>query len=207
MIALVALVLGGLFIGWFSPTEAGGVGAFGAILFSLIRKRLNWKKFKNACFETLQTTGMIYCILIGAFIFNYFIAVSTLPFKLSAIVGGLDLPPLAVMGIILLVYLVLGCFIDAAAMVLLTIPVFFPLATGLGFHPIWFGIILVRVVEMAMITPPIGINVYVIKGVAGDVPIQTIFRGIVPFLVADVFEIILLLFVPQIILFLPTVMH
>ena len=149
---------------------------------------------------------MIYCIIIGAFIFNYFVAVSTIPFKLSELVSTFDLPPLGIMVMLLLVYLVLGCFIDAAAMVLLTIPVFFPLAMNIGFHPIWFGIILVRAVEMAMITPPIGMNVYVIKGIAKDVPIETIFRGIIPFLIADICHISLLLFVPQIVLFLPNLM-
>jgi C4-dicarboxylate transporter DctM subunit len=206
IILLIVLVLTGLIIGWFTPTEAGAVGAFGAILLSLIRRRLNWQKFKEAVFETIKTTGMIYLILIGAFIFNYFLAVTRMPFWLAETVGGLALPSLATMGLVILVYLFLGCFIDAFAMILLTIPIFFPLAMTLGFDPIWFGIIIVRVMEMAMITPPIGMNVYVIAGVAPDVPMQTIFKGIFPFLIADIFHVALLLFVPAVVLFLPSLM-
>jgi C4-dicarboxylate transporter DctM subunit len=206
IIGLIALVLGGLMIGWFTPTEAGAVGAFGAVLFSLIRGRLNWQKFKKAVIETMKTTGMVYCILIGAIIFNYFMAVTNIPFVLADIVGGLPLPPLAIMGLVLIVYIFLGCIMDAGAMILLTIPIFFPLALSLDFSPIWFGIIIVRVCEIGMITPPIGINVYVIAGVAPDVPIQTIFKGIIPFLIADLFNVMLLLFVPAIALFLPNLM-
>ena len=121
-------------------------------------------------------------------------------------VAGLPLPPLGIMGFVLIVYLFLGCFIDAMAMVLLTIPIFFPLATSLGFDPIWFGIVVVRVMEMAMITPPIGMNVYVIAGVAPDVPMQTIFKGIIPFLIADICHVCLILFVPAVVLFLPNIM-
>jgi C4-dicarboxylate transporter DctM subunit len=206
IVGLVVLVLGGLIIGWFTPTEAGAVGAFGAIVLSLIRGRLTWSKFKHALAETIKTTGMVYVILIGAFILNYFLAVTTIPFWLADTISALPLPPLAIMAAMIMVYLFLGCIMDAAAMILLTIPVFFPLAMSLGFDPIWFGIIIVRVVEIGMITPPIGVNVYVIAGVAPDVPMQTIFKGIVPFLIADVFHVLLLLFVPAVVLFLPGLM-
>jgi len=206
VVGLIILVLGGLLVGWFTPTEAGAVGAFGAILFSLIRRRLSWKKFADAILETMKTTGLIYAILIGANILIGFIALSTIPTQLSNAVGALPLPPLAIMGVMILVYLFLGCFIDVMAMILLTIPIFFPLALSLGFDPIWFGIIIVRVMEMALITPPVGMNVYIIAGVAPDVPMQTIFKGIIPFLIADVFHVALLLFVPAIVLFLPSLM-
>jgi TRAP-type C4-dicarboxylate transport system permease large subunit len=139
-------------------------------------------------------------------IFNRFIAVTRLPFGLASFVAGLDLPPLVIMGIIILCYVIGGCFIDALGLILLTVPIFFPLAMSLGFDPIWFGIIITRVTEIALITPPVGMNVYVIKGVAKDVPIGTIFRGIMPFLAADIVEVILLLFIPQIALFLPSFM-
>ncbi|MFC1533293.1 TRAP transporter large permease [Thermodesulfobacteriota bacterium] len=207
MVALVLLVLGGLIIGWFTPTEAGGVGAFGAIVFSLLRGRMNWQKFKQALVETMLTTGMIYFILIGAFIFNNFLALTTIPAQLANYIGGMQLPPLVIMSLMIGLYIFLGCIMDAFAMILLTIPIFFPLATSLGFHPIWFGIIIVRVVEMGMITPPIGINVYTIAGVAPDVPMQTIFKGILPFFVADIFHVALLLFVPSVILYLPSLMY
>jgi C4-dicarboxylate transporter DctM subunit len=205
VIGLIILVLGGLIIGWFTPTEAGAVGAFGAILFSLIRKRLSWQKFKHSLVETARTAGMIYLILIGALIFGFFMATTTIPFRLAEIVGGLPIPALGIMALIMLVYLVLGCFLDAPAMTVLTVPIFFPLCIHLGFSPIWFGVLVVRAMEMGMITPPIGMNVYVIHGVAGGVPLQTIFRGIVPFLIADFFHVALLLFVPQVALFIPSI--
>jgi C4-dicarboxylate transporter DctM subunit len=205
IIGLIVLVLGGLIIGWFTPTEAGAVGAFGAILFSLIRRRLSWGKFMKAAFETIKTTGMVYCILIGAMIFTYFVAVTTIPIELADFVGGLPLPPLAIMVIIVIVYIFLGSIMDAMAMILLTIPIFYPLAVHLGFDPIWFGIIIVAVVEIGMITPPIGMNVYVISGITNQ-PLQTVFKGIIPFLIADFCRTTLYLFVPSIVLFLPSLL-
>jgi C4-dicarboxylate transporter DctM subunit len=206
IIGLIILVLGGIIIGWFTPTEAGAVGAFGAISFSLIRRRLNWEKFKRALLETMKTTGMLYGILIGAFLFKYFLAVTTIPFGLANFIGELALPPLAIMVFVMLVYVFLGCVMDALAMILLTIPIFFPLAMSLGFDPIWFGVILVRMTEIGLITPPIGMNVYAIAGIAPDVEVTTIFKGIIPFLIADVFHVALLLFVPAVVLFLPNTM-
>jgi TRAP-type C4-dicarboxylate transport system permease large subunit len=169
----------------------------------MIRKRLDWEKFKHALVETMKTTGMLYGILIGAFLFKYFLAVTTIPFVLADFVGGLPLPPTAIMVLIMTIYVFLGCVMDALAMILLTIPVFFPLAMNLGFDPIWFGILLVRMTEIGLITPPIGMNVYAISGIAPDVPITTIFKGIIPFLIADVFHVALLLFLPIVVLFLP----
>lgn len=204
MVVLLLLVIVGLIIGWFTPTEAGAVGAFGAIILSLIRRRLSWQGFKDSIIDTLRGTGMIFTILVGALIFNAFLAVSTIPMELAGWVGGLGLPPVAVMVIIMVMYLVLGCFVDAMSMILLTIPIFFPVATSLGFHPIWFGIAIVLVVEMAMITPPVGMNVYVISGITRDVPMETIFKGIIPFVVIEACFIALLIAFPQIALFLPS---
>lgn len=206
VIALAGLVLGGLVVGWFTPTEAGAVGAFGAIVVTSLRRRLAWKGLITAVVEALKTSGMIYCILIGAFIFNYFLAPTNIPYVIADFVAGLPLPPLGVLGMIILVYLFLGCFLDVAAMTVLTIPIFFPLVVSLGFNPVWFGIIFVRIAEMAMITPPIGMNVYVIAGVAPDVPMQTIFKGIMPFLLADLCHVALLVLVPALVLFLPGLM-
>lgn len=206
MLLLVFLVLGGLLIGWFTPTEAGAVGAFGAISLSLIRGRLNWQIFKQALMDTMKTTGMVFCILIGAIVFNYFLAVSTMPAELAKLVGGLPLSPMQIMLLIIVVYTFLGCFLDAMAMVLLTIPTFFPVAIALGFHPIWFGIILVRVMEIAMITPPIGMNVYVIAGIAKDVPMTTIFKGTIPFVIADICQVVFMLFLPITVMYLPGLM-
>ena len=206
IVALIILVLGGLFLGWFTPTEAGAVGAFGAIVFSLVRGRLNWQRFKEACINTAQSAGMVYALIIGAFFLNYFMAVSTIPAELARVASGLPFPPLGIMVAVCLVYIILGCFIDAMAMLLLTVPVFLPLVLGLGFDPIWFGIIVVRMTEIAAITPPVGINVYAISGVARDVPIGTIFRGVTPFVIADIFHVCLLLFVPSVVLWLPALM-
>ena len=206
VIALAAFVLAGIIVGWFTATEAGAIGAFGAIVFSLLRKRLNWAKMKTAVLETLKTTGMIYGILIGAFIFNYFLAPTNIPYVIAEFVGGLPLPPIAILVMVLVVFFFLGMFLDVAAMTVLTIPIFFPLIVSLGFNPIWFGIIFVRMAEIAMITPPIGMNVYVIAGIAPDVPMQTIFKGIIPFVLADFCHVALLIFVPAIVMFLPGLM-
>ena len=202
---IFVLVLGGLFAGFFTPTEAGGVGAFGVLALSVLSRRLNWKGFTDAVYSTTGTTAMILIVVTGAMIFNRFVAVTRIPFELANFVAGLDLPPLAVMAMIIIAYLVGGCFIDALGLILLTVPIFFPVAMALGFDPIWFGIIITRVTEIGLITPPVGMNVYVIKGVARDVPLLTIFRGVMPFLLADVFSVVLLLFVPQIVLFLPSI--
>jgi tripartite ATP-independent transporter DctM subunit len=206
VVALIIFVMGGLFIGWFTPTEAGAAGAFGAIVISLARRRLNWQKFKDACLETLRTSGMIYALIIGALMMNYFLAVSRLPTEIAGFIGGLPLPPIGIMALVMVLQIVLGCFIDALAMMLILTPIFFPMAMQLGFDPIWFGIMMVVMGEIAVITPPVGINVYAISGIAKDVPMETIFRGIVPFFIADISRVTLLLFVPQLCLFLPGLM-
>jgi C4-dicarboxylate transporter DctM subunit len=205
MVLLLLLVIIGLIIGWFTPTEAGAIGAFGAIAFSLIRRRLSWKGFTDSIIDTIRSTGMIFMIIIGAFVFNYFLAISTIPMELAEWVSNLGFPPVVIMVIIILVYMVLGCFIDAMSMVLLTIPIFYPVAVSLGFDPIWFGVIIVLLVEMAAITPPVGMNVYVIHGIARDVPMQNVFKGIIPFLLIEVGFVVLLIAFPQIALFLPSI--
>jgi tripartite ATP-independent transporter DctM subunit len=202
---LIFLVLGGLFIGWFTPTEAGAVGAFGAIAISLVRRRLSWQHFKEGCFETARTTGMIYFLVIGAFLMNFFLASTTLPMLLAETVGALPVSPIVIILIIIGVYIVLGMFIDALAMILLTIPIFYPLVLAMNFDPIWFGVILVLMGEIAVITPPVGMNVYAISGIV-DVPMQTIFKGVFPFFYADCILIVLLVAFPKLALFLPSIM-
>lgn len=206
VLALFLLVLGGLYWGVFTPTEAAGVGAFGAFLFALGRRQLTWKRFTDSLIDTGKTTAMCFVILIGAVILGYFLAVTRLPFELSNYVAGLPVNRYVILGIIMVVYLFLGAIMSALAMIILTVPIFFPVIVALGFDPIWFGIIIVRVVEMGQITPPVGINVFVMKGVAKDVPLYTIFRGIFPFLLADVCHVALLIAFPQIALFLPNMM-
>ncbi len=208
IVALIIFVLTGLIIGWFTPTEAGAVGAFGAIIMCTLRGRLTWDSFKTAIVETLKTTGMIYGILIGALIFNVFVAASTIPYVLSEFIGNMALPPHAILVMVLVLYFFLGCFLDVAAMTVLTIPIFFPLVVSLGFNPIWFGIIFVRMAEIAMITPPIGMNTFVIAGVVKEmgIPMETVFKGIIPFLIADFLHVTLLILFPSLSLFLVKLM-
>lgn len=203
VLVLFVLIMGGLYLGWFSPIEAAGIGAFGAFLFAIARRKLSWVSFKDSLFETGKTTVMIFIILMGALIFGYFLSVSRLPYELADAVSKLPVNPYIILIIILVFYLLLGAVMDSLAMMLLTVPIFFPLVLAMDFNPIWFGIIIVRVCEIGLITPPVGLNVYIIRGVAGDVPMQTIFRGIVPFLIADICHVALLVTVPQLSLFLP----
>lgn len=206
VVLLFVVVMGGLYLGVFSPTEAAGMGAFGAFVFSIARRRLGWQAFKESLVETGKTTAMIFIILVGAMIFNYFLAVSRLPFELADFIGGLQVDRYIILGFILVTYLFLGCIMSSLAMILLTVPIFFPVIVAIGFEPIWFGIIIVRVVEVASITPPVGLNVFIIRGVAKDVPMYTIFRGILPFFIADMCHIALLIAIPQLSLFLPSLM-
>ena len=206
VLVLFLVIMGGLYLGWFSPIEAAGIGAFGAFIFALLRKKLPWRSFKESLFDTGKTTVMIFIILLGAMIFGYFLAVSRLPYELAATIGALQVNSYVILAIILVFYLFLGAVMDSLAMMLLTVPIFFPLVLELGFNPIWFGILIVRVCEIGLITPPVGLNVYIIRGVAKDVPMQTIFRGIAPFLIADVLHVVLLVAFPQLSLFLPNLM-
>jgi tripartite ATP-independent transporter DctM subunit len=203
---LFVLVMGGLYAGWFTPSEGAGIGAFGAFAIGLIRRRLKWNGFINSLRETIETSAMVFVILIGANIFGYFLAVTRVPNELSASIIGLSLNPNLVMVIILVVYLFLGCIMSSLAMIVLTIPIFFPIVVALGFDPIWFGVIIVLVVEMGQLTPPVGINVYIIHGIAKTVPMYTIFKGIVPFLLMEFVLTALLMLWPQIATFLPAMM-
>jgi len=207
MVILILLVIIGLIIGWFTPTEAGAVGAFGAIVFSLIRRRLSWQGFKDSIIDTMRNTGMIFIIVIGALIFSAFLAMTTIPMELAEWVSGFALPPVVIMILIILLYLALGTFLEELAMILLTIPIFYPVVTALGFDPIWFGIAIVLVAEMGMISPPVGMTMFVVKGIAPDIPMGTIFKGVLPFWgIVAVLAILLVVF-PQIALFLPGLSH
>jgi tripartite ATP-independent transporter DctM subunit len=206
ILVLLLLILGGLIIGWFTPTEAGAVGACGAIVLSLIRRQLTWRGVKDSIIDTMRNTGMIFTVLTGAMVFNAFFAVTTIPMELAGWVTGLPLPPFVIMLIIMAMYVVLGTFLDELAMILLTIPVFFPVVTKLGFDPIWFGVVIVLVVELGMISPPVGITMFIVKGIAPDVPIEKIFKGVLPFFAAVAVVMLVLLAFPKIALFLPGLM-
>ncbi|MBI5444000.1 MAG: TRAP transporter large permease [Deltaproteobacteria bacterium] len=206
MLALFALVMGGLFLGWFTATEAGAGGAGGALLIALLRRQLTWRGFVTSLAETTRITAMVFLIVTGATLFGHFMAVTRVPFELSDWVGGLPVSRYLIMALIIFGYLIGGCFMDSLALITLTVPVLYPVIMKLGFDPIWFGVIIVLVGEMGVITPPVGINVYVIKGVAGDVPMETIFRGIFPFLGAMVLCTAVLVIFPQLATFLPSLM-
>ena len=207
VLTLFAVVIGGLYAGIFTPNEAAGIGAFGAFLLSFFKKRMNWNIFANSLTESVKTTGMCYMILLGAMFFGYFLAVSRVPNELATLILDLHVNASVVLVSILLIMILLGCFMDSMAIVLLTVPIFFPVVQQLSLDPIWFGILVVKVTEMGLITPPVGLNLFVIQGIAGDsTPIQTIFRGAMPFVLADVAHVFLLIVFPQISLFLPSLL-
>ena len=204
MLFLFALVIGGLFAGLFSPTQAAGVGTAAAILIGVLRKSLDLRKFWLSVKDTILITAMIMTIVAGATVFGHFMAVTGIPNAASDFLSGLPVPPTVVMILILAMYLIAGCFMDSLAMVTLTVPILYPTVVALGFDPIWFGVIIVLVVEMGVITPPVGINVYIIKGVAPDVPMGRIFKGAMAFLIGMVVLAALLLIFPQIATWLPS---
>jgi C4-dicarboxylate transporter DctM subunit len=201
---LFILAIGGLFGGLFSPTQAGAIGAGGALLIGLARRKLSWQTFFEATKEALLTSCMVIFIIAGAVIFGHFMAVSRIPFILAEWLGGLPIHPMAVMGVIIIIYFIGGFFMDAMGLIVVTVPIFYPVVLELGFDPIWFGVIIVLVGEMGVITPPVGVNVFVIKGIAPDIPLNKIFRGILPFLAALIVFTILLLIFPKIATFLPS---
>ena len=204
---LFFLVMGGLFWGVFTPTEAGAIGAGGAILLGVARRRLLWKGFGLAVMESTRISCMILVIVAGAITFGHFLAFTRLPFVAANWVAGLPLPKNAIMLLIIFVYVIGGCFMDALAMVLLTIPILFPLVTAMGFDPIWFGVIIVLVAEMGAMTPPVGINVYVLSGIAKAIPMEIIFKGAFPFVLCVMVCILFLILFPQIALVLPNLMR
>jgi C4-dicarboxylate transporter, DctM subunit len=203
-LALFILIMGGLFIGVFSPTEAAGVGACATLILGLIRKKLSWDAFWSSLEESLKTSAMIFLVIIGAMVFSRFLTVTQVPSSLSTWVESMHLTPLFTLICIVCVYMVLGCIIDVVGMVLITVPIFFPLMVNMGFDPIWFGVLVVLVCEMGLISPPVGMNVYVIYGITDfKIPLQTIFKGILPFFIAMLVCIAILTAFKEIALFLP----
>lgn len=203
VVILAAIVLGGIWLGVFSATEAAGIGAFGALVIGLGTRTLNLNKIYKSLYATVKTSAMIFVIIIGAMIFNYFIVITGVPGQLAGFVQDLAVPPVGILIAILLVYLILGCLMDTMAMTVLTLPIFLPILSYLGFDFVWFGIIFVVMCEFALITPPIGLNVFVVSGMVRDVPMYTIFKGLTPYLIALVILIILLIAFPQTALFIP----
>lgn len=208
IIILFVVVMGGLYGGIFTPTEAAGVGAMGSYLIVIIRARsFQWRVMAAALRETGQSTCMLFMILIGAHVLNVFLTATRGPTELSVFIETLDLNKYVFLAAIMIMFLIMGCFIDAFAMIVLTIPILMPVLTGMGFDLVWFGVICVVAMEMALITPPVGLCVYVIKGIAKDVPLHVIFSGVWPFLLAQIALIVILTIFPQIALVLPGMMY
>lgn len=204
---LFLVVMGGMFMGYFTPTEAAAIGAAGSLIIAAARKKLTIKMITQSLKETARTSCMVMVIVTGAVIFGHFLAVTRIPFALATGMASLPLPGWMIMGIIILFFLIAGAFVDALALVLLTIPIFFPVVVELGYDPIWFGVIIVVVTQMGVISPPVGVNVYVVSGIERDIPLQNIFRGALPFLAALILSAILLTAFPQICTFLPELIH
>jgi tripartite ATP-independent transporter DctM subunit len=203
---LFILVIGGLYIGVFTPTEAGAAGAAGAFAIALFSMRLTWSNLFESLLETARSTVMIFLIIIGVLIFMRFLAISGVSRAFIEAVEGLSVPRWIILSGFLAFYVVLGMFMDAIGMLTLTLPLMFPIIVGLGYHPIWFGIIAVKMCEICLITPPIGLNVYMVHGVAPDIPLEEIFKGIIPFLAMDILTLVILVIFPQIALYLPSKM-
>ncbi|MCD0505161.1 TRAP transporter large permease [Bordetella petrii] len=203
VLAMIALLMGGIYAGVFTPAEAAGVGAFLGFLFACCRKTLTWPKFVDVVVESAKTTGMIFVVMIGALMLANFINFTSLPGDLLDLVERYQLSPLAVIFAICGIYLILGCVLESMSMILLTVPVFYPLVQSLGFDLIWFGIIVVVVTEISFITPPFGMNVFVLRGLLPGVSSQTIFRGVMPFVVSDIVRLTILILFPAISLYLP----
>lgn len=206
MIFLFVLVMGGIYYGIFTPTEAAGIGAFGAFVIALLKKKLNRVEFVESLLSTGNMTAMIFLIVIGANIFSSFLALTGIPMLMADTIVALALPKMLVLVIMILIFVLLGCVMDCFAIMILMVPILYPIIQTLGFNPIWFGVIMVIVLEVGLITPPVGLNVFVIKAAAPFVPLETIFKGVLPFIVAAVICIIIIVLFPQIALFLPSKM-
>lgn len=202
-LVLFLFVMGGMFFGLFTPIEAAAIGAGGSLLIALIKRALSIKLLHRILLETVRTSGMIFFIVAAAVVFGRFLAVSQIPYFLASWFISLPLPGFLIMGLIVVFFLFMGCFIDSLALVLLTVPIFYPVILELGYHPVWFGVLIVVITQMGVITPPVGVNIYVVSGIERNIPLQTIFKGAMPFLYMLVVFAVLLMIFPQIALFLP----
>ncbi len=206
MLSLFVLVMGGIYFGIFTPTEAAGIGAFGAFVIALVKKKLPFATLVESLLATGNMTAMIFLIIIGANIFSSFLALTGIPFMLADLIVSLALPRMVILMMIILVFILLGCVMDCYAIMILMVPILFPIIKAMNFNPLWFGVIMVIVLEVGLITPPVGLNVFVIKGAVPEVPLTTIFKGVWPFLIAAVLCIALIIIFPKIVFFLPSKM-
>ena len=203
---LFIVIMGGIYGGVFTPTEAAGIGAAATFLLTLKRRGWQPRMYLTVLIEAAQTTAIMFALVIGALVFTNFLTVAGLPNQLLGFIQGIDVSPIVVILIICAIYLVLGCFLETMSMVMLTVPIFYPIVASLGFDLVWFGIIVVVVTEISLITPPLGLNIFMIKNVMPDVPLGTIIRGVTPFVMMDILRLLLLVFVPWIVLVVPNSM-
>ena len=206
LLFVIVASIGGIYLGVFSPVEASGIGAGIMLILAIVQGKLNLSGLKTAVLDTLQTSAMLYMIVIGANILNPFFSVTHIPQTLGEGLGSLNMGPYGTLAVILMAYVVLGMFMDGLSMLVITVPIVYPVMIGLGFDPIWFGVVAVIVIEMGMITPPVGLNVFVVRGVAENVSLATVFKGVLPFLLAMLVGLILIIMFPQIALFIPNSM-
>jgi C4-dicarboxylate transporter DctM subunit len=204
--SLFLLIIGGIYAGVFTAAEAGAIGAFGALVISLIKKQMTRSSFVDCILETAQITGMMIALIIGAFIFKQFLAVTRIPFVFSDWVAALEINRYLIVAIIVIVYIILGSIFDIYAIIVMTTPIIFPTMQALGFNPLWFGVIMVRLMEVGEITPPFGFNLFALSGSIKEIRITDLYRGVIPFLIADVLHIALLIAVPVFSTFLPDLM-
>jgi C4-dicarboxylate transporter DctM subunit len=206
-IAIFVLVIGGLFIGLFTPTEAGAVGVLCTFIVAVATRRLTWNGLISSIVETLKISCMVFVLVTGAIIFGRFLAVTRIPFIVADFAASLPVSPFVILAFVLLIYLIGGCVMDALGFLVLTIPIFFPLGMALGFDPIWYSIILTMVTTLGALTPPVGVNIYVVKALAPEIGISTIFKSVSFFLLACIITIVILILFPQLILFIPKMLH
>jgi len=206
-VAIFILVIGGLYIGVFTPTEAGAVGVLCTFVVALLGRRLTWFGFIHSIRDALKISCMVFVLVTGAIIFGRFLAVTRIPFIVADFAASLPVPSHVILGFVLLIYLIGGCFVDSLGFLVLTIPIFFPLGMALGFDPVWYSIILTMVTTLGAITPPVGVNIYVVKGLAPDIPLGTIFKSVSFFLIACIVCITVLIIFPQIVLVIPNILH
>jgi C4-dicarboxylate transporter DctM subunit len=206
-LTIFVLVIGGLYVGLFTPTEAGAAGVFFTLIVSVATRRLSWEGLIDSVRETLKISCMVYMLVTGAIIFGRFLAVTRLPFMVADFAAALPVSPYVILAIVLVIYLLGGCFMDSLGFLVLTIPIFFPLGMALNFNPIWYSILLTMVTTMGAITPPVGVNIYVVKALAPDIKLATIFKSVSFFLLACLVSIFILILFPQIVLVIPNMMH
>ena len=206
ILVLFLVVIGGIFAGWFTANEAAAVGATIALVYLIAVRKFTWKVFFDCLRDTVKTSGMIFLILIGAYVFGSFLTITRLPTILADFVNGLAVSRYVILAVIILIYAVMGCLMDSLAMVMLTVPIFLPIMTELGFNGIWYGVLMIMVMEMGLITPPVGMNVYIVAGVAKNVPLQKIFKGVAPMVVGMFVAVLILCVFPNVALFLPRIL-